>query len=60
MQPAEFDRLHASFGLAGEEFDCDARTPIAITGSTDIWVLLSGHVDGLPAAVAAGSYPAGG
>ena len=45
MQPAELDRLHASFGLAGEEFDCDARTPIVITGSTDIWVLLSGHVD---------------
>ena len=45
MQPAELEKLHASLGLAGEEFSCDARTPIVITGSTDIWVLLSGHVD---------------
>jgi ATP-binding cassette subfamily C protein len=45
MQPAELEKLHASLGLAGEEFSCDARTPIVITGSTDIWVLLSGHID---------------
>jgi NHLM bacteriocin system ABC transporter ATP-binding protein len=45
MQPAALDKLPTSFGLAGEELDCDARSPIAITGSADIWVLLSGHVD---------------
>ena len=45
MDAADVDRVRASLGLDGKEVPCDARAPLEITGSTDVWLLLAGAVD---------------
>ena len=45
MDAADIDRLRASHDLAGEEVHSDAREPLWITGSADVWIVLAGTVD---------------